>query len=82
MKKKKNEMFPKDYKCNENFEAPKILIRRGKKYKLIEKLKYIYLYERECISATGTITKFYECFNDYDIRLLVYYKGESGEYKE
>lgn len=82
MKKKKNEMFPKNYKREDNFKAPKILIRRGREYKLINKYRYVYLYERTCISRNGEITTFYECFNEFDVRLLQYYKGESGEYKE
>lgn len=58
------------------FTIPETFIRRGKKYKLVKKLKNLYLYKRDIKVRDGEIYTLYECFSEFDLKVIEYYKGK------
>lgn len=74
----KTNKLPQYYDPNKliDFKIPDVLIRRGIKYKFVKKLKNLYLYKREIkISDSETYT-LYECFSEFDLKVIEYYKGK------
>lgn len=59
-----------------DFKIPEILIIRGKKYKLVKKLKYLYLYKKDIRRSNNELYTLYECFSEFDIKVIEYYKGK------
>lgn len=59
-----------------SIEIPKILIKKNMKYKFVKKLKHLYLYKREIKLKDGSTNIFYECFSEFDIKVIEYYKGK------
>lgn len=60
----------------DGFKVPEAFSIRGKKYKLVKKLKYLYLYKSNVKVRYGELYTLYECFSEFDLKVIEYYKGK------
>lgn len=74
----KTSKLPQYYDPNKliDFKIPDVVIKRGVKFKYVKKLKYLYLYKKDVKLRNGDLYTIYECFSEFDLKVLEYYKGK------